>query len=195
MISFKHKFIFVHAGRTGGSSFERIAGAQLTTDNRTQGLGNTDFDEKHKDFQYYKWYYPDEFTSFFKFTIVRNPFDRLVSAWKWQTIVVKNLKLATLKAFIEARPEASKYSEKFKLDDISVFDSIKQFDYIGRFEDLINTYNHLCEKLNIPIGTISHTNRTCFGEYQKYYDEETIQLVRQKFSVDLELFGYDFDYQ
>lgn len=192
MISFQHKFIFVHAGRTGGSSFERIAGAPLTDDVRTKGLGNTDFAEKHKDFEYYKKFYPEEFSSFFKFTIVRNPYDRIVSAWKWQTVVAKNCKLFTLKEFIEARPESSKYSVKFKLEGISVSESITQFDYIGRFEDLVNTYNYLGEKLNIGMDSILHTNMTGIREYQKYYDEDTILLVKNKFQLDLELFGYDF---
>ena len=194
MISYQYKFIFVHAGRTGGSSFERIAGTPITDDARTEGLGNTDFDEKHKGFEYYKQHYPAEFTAFFKFTIVRNPYDRLVSAWKWQTAVVKNQKLSTLKDFIEARPDASKYSEKFKLEGLSVFESIKKFDYIGRFEDLISTYYHLSKKLNIQMDAIPHTNRTGLGEYQKYYDEDTIDLVRKKYSIDLELFGYGYNY-
>jgi hypothetical protein len=192
MISFEHKFIFVHVGRTGGSSFERIAGTPITDDARTKRFGNTDFDEKHKNFEYYKQHYPDEFTTFFKCTIVRNPYDRLVSAWKWQTAVVKNYKLLTLKDFIEARPDASKYSEKFKLEGLSVSESIKQFNYIGRFEDLINTYYLLGEKLNIQMDAIPHTNRTGIGEYQKYYNEDTIDLVKKKYSIDLELFGYNF---
>lgn len=193
MISFQNNFIFVHAGRTGGSSLERLAGVELTTDNRTMHLGNTDFYEKHKDFQYYRENYPKEFSSFFKFTIVRNPFDRIVSAWKWQTVIVKNNNTSTLKEFIKNRPASSKYSEKFKLEGYSIFDAINQFDYIGRFEDIITTYDYICKALNIKAINMPHTNKTSFTQYQDYYDDETIEMVRENFQIDLELFGYEFD--
>jgi chondroitin 4-sulfotransferase 11 len=193
MISMKYRFIFVHVGRTGGSSFERIAGIEPTLDIRTAHLGNTDFEEKHKKFEYYKENYPAEFNTFFKFTFVRNPFDRLVSAWKWQTVIVKVSKAASLKEFIEERPESSSFSEIFKLKGFTIYDSINQFDFIGRFENLAQDYEFLCERLKIKNINIPHTNKTSFGAYQNYYDDDTIELVRNKFKLDLELFGYDFD--
>jgi hypothetical protein len=69
MISHKYQFIFVHAGRTGGTSFERAAGQDITQDERTKHLGNTDFNGKHHGFDFYQKKYPSEFSSFFKFTI------------------------------------------------------------------------------------------------------------------------------
>lgn len=194
MISHHYRFIFVHAGRTGGSSFERLAGSGITGDVRTKHLGNTDFPEKHMDFQYFKTNYPEEFLSYFKFTLVRNPFDRLVSAWIWRTQVVKDLKPQTLREFIEARPDSTKFSEKFKLHDLSLQDSIRQFDYIGRYETFTNTIDYLSGKLGIPVMEIPHSNDTHSGRYQDYYDPETIELVRQKYRLDIELFGYDFQF-
>jgi hypothetical protein len=193
MISDHYRFIFVHAGRTGGSSFERLAGIGITSDVRTKHLDNTDFPEKHKDFQYYQTTYPKEFLAYFKFTIVRNPFDRLVSAWIWRTKVVKDIKPQTLSEFIEARHDSTKFSEKFKLRDLSLQDSIRQFDYIGRYENLTNTINYLSGKLGILVTEIPHSNNTHSGRYQDYYDPETIALVRQKYRLDIELFGYEFD--
>jgi chondroitin 4-sulfotransferase 11 len=192
MISHEYRFIFVHAGRTGGSSLERMAGIGTTADERTRHLGNTDFFEKHKDFQYFKTKYPSEFVDYFKFTLVRNPFDRLVSAWLWRTTVVKDIPLMTLKDFIESRPAYTRFSEKFKLDGLSIRDSIRLFDYIGRYEDLSASLKYLQEKLKLPGMAIPHVNQTHMQGYQEYYDPETIAVVREKFGEDLELFGYDF---
>lgn len=72
-------------GERGGSSLERAAGLEITSDKRTKHLGNTDFPEKHKGFNFYLLGYPIEFETYFNFTIVRNPFERLVSAWLWRT--------------------------------------------------------------------------------------------------------------
>jgi len=192
MISHKHRFIFVHAGRTGGTSFERIAGQDVTNDERTKHLGNTDFDGKHLGFQYYQRAFPSEFKTFFKFTIVRNPFDRLVSQWFWRTTVIKDHQGMSLKEFILTRHESSKYSEKFKLSGFSINDSLKQFDYIGRFEDLHNTYRYLLEKLNIQQTDMVYSNKTIHNNYQDYYTAETIDIVNVKYGLDLELFDYKF---
>lgn len=192
MISHEYRFIFVHAGRTGGSSFERMAGIGPTGDTRTIHLGNTDFDEKHVGFQYYRSNYPEEFLSYFKFTIVRNPFDRLVSAWLWQTRVVGNLPPMSLREFIASRPPSHTYAEKFKLDGLTLPESISRFDYIGRFEELITAYRYLISKLNLKNVDIPHTNQTPPGHYQNYYDGDTIMLVKEKYKLDIELFGYDF---
>jgi len=193
MISNEYGFIFVHVGRTGGSSFERIAGISITSDHRTMHLGNTDFSEKHKSFQYYKTNYPDKFLSYFKFTIVRNPFDRLVSSWIWLTQIVKILPSMSLKEFIESRPTSQTFYDKFKLDGLSIHDSISNFDYIGRFENIQETYNYLCKRFNILNKLVPHTNKTGYGEYQNYYDNCTIDLVNKKYRLDLDLFGYEFN--
>jgi hypothetical protein len=192
MISHKYKFIFVHAGRTGGSSFERMAEIGVTADKRSRHMGNTDFPEKHEDFQYYRDTYHEEFASYFKFTIVRNPFDRVVSAWLWRTQVVKDIRPCTLKQFVLTRPRSSTYAAKYSLAGYSLRESVRQFDYIGRFEDLSGTYQYLCKKLGVPCAAIPHTNQTSFERHWDYYDQDTLELVQNLYREDIELFDYRF---
>jgi hypothetical protein len=192
MISHRYKFIFVHAARTGGSSFERVVGKEITRDDRTKHLGNTDFEDKHFDFEFYKTQYPLEFYPYFKFTIVRNPYDRLVSAWKWRTEIVGDFTGLSLAEYTKARSVASKYSAKFKLEGMTIRESIALFDYTGRFEDIENTYKYLFDKLNISCLEIPHTNKTNRTAYRDYYDHESIELVRHHYQADLDLFNYDF---
>jgi len=192
MISHTHQFIFVHVPRTGGSSFELAVGQATASDSKTRLLGNTDFPEKHKGFEYYHTNYPIEFGNYYKFTIVRNPFDRIVSQWFWRTTVIKDLEGMRLKEFIISRPDSSLYYKKFKLSGFSIQDSLKQFDYIGRFEDLNNTYKFLFEKLHIQQNNKICSNRTIHNNYHEYYNEETIDIVNDKYNLDLELFDYKF---
>jgi chondroitin 4-sulfotransferase 11 len=192
MISHKYKFIFVHVGRTGGSTFERLADVDLTSDEKTRRLGNTDFREKHESFQYYRRRYPKEFASYFKFTIVRNPFERVVSSWFWLTRVIKGMTPCTLKEFIRWRPADSTFAAKYALSGYSLEDSLKQFDYIGRFEDLPRPYEELCNKLGVPWKSMPHTNQTAMETYWNFYDPETISLVHQMYGEDLALFDYAF---
>lgn len=197
MICHDRRFIFVHAGRTGGSSIERAAGVGRTTDPRTRDLGNTDFAEKHASFQHYRQTYPAEFNDYYRFTFVRNPFDRLVSAWVWRTQVVRDLPPMPLAGFIETRGPGWSFCEKFRLEGMSLEQSVATFDFIGRFERLAEGLQHLQRRLGIPCfpddgSGPTHVNRTVRPRYQDAYDDATIALVRRHFAGDLELFGYDF---
>jgi hypothetical protein len=191
MISHTHRFIFVHVGRTGGSTIERMAGIPLTGDPRTQQLGNTDFADKHAGLQHYYSAYPEQFRSYFKFTIVRNPFDRLHSAWHWRTRVVRDLCGMSLRDFIDSRPSGYALVERFAVEGMSITDSVGLFDHIARFEKLAEEYGFLIARLGLPPVPPPHTNRTGAGDYRDAYDPHTIELVRRKFGRDLELFGYD----
>lgn len=193
MISHERRFIFVHAGRTGGSSFERLAGVPLTSDGRTRSLGNTDFPEKHVGFEHYRTRYPTEFGSYFKFTIVRNPFERLHSSWTWRTRVVRDLPPMRLRDFIASRPSGYAFSERFQLAGMSIEQSIATFDHVARFERLADEYRFLQRRLGLPEAEPGHSNRTGRAGYQADYDPEAVALVRERFGRDLELFGYDFE--
>lgn len=191
MISHTHQFIFVHLSRTGGSSLERAAGVALTTDPRTRNMGNTDFADKHQTLQYYHDAYPEEFRTFFKFTIVRNPFDRLVSAWLWRTRFVCDMQ-CNLEEFICTRPEKWTYTSRLSLKGMSPLKAIRVLDFVGRFEDIAETYSYVCSQLRIKRSAVTHTNRTLAEDYRRYYTPSMIDIVNDRYRQDLELFGYQF---
>ena len=62
----RYRCFFIHIPRTGGNSI-----ASTILDGRTA----------HTPYFVYQRAYPDEFDEFFKFCFVRNPWDRLVSAY------------------------------------------------------------------------------------------------------------------
>ena len=73
MINHEHKFIFIHVPRTGGSSIEDQF-------NYREGR------EKNKHWTLYDWQNhldKEVFNEYFKFTFVRNPWDRMVSLLKY----------------------------------------------------------------------------------------------------------------
>ena len=95
MISHKHRFIFVHIGRTGGTSVERALAKytsyevddfdrlsfrfkhqhilDLMAQQKSGDCSNLDFGRRGSK----KW-----MNDYFKFTFVRNPWDRCVSRWR-----------------------------------------------------------------------------------------------------------------
>ena len=69
MINHKHKFIFIHINKCGGTSIDKVFSGKF---------------RGHKKAFDYKKLNPKEFENYFKFTFVRNPWDRVVSFYHYQ---------------------------------------------------------------------------------------------------------------
>jgi len=123
MISHEHRFIFVQFGRAGGSSLERMAGAQLAADLPTRVRGNTESPEKHWPFERDRQRHPEESGSYFKCTIVRNPFERPDSSWISRIEAVGDLRGMSLRQFIESRPPNYGLVAKFRLEGMKIEES------------------------------------------------------------------------
>ena len=76
----KHKIIFIHIPKTGGTSIEK----SLNISNIKNGYGIKD----NKAVQHFTWYnyqkhINDKFNAYYKFTIVRNPYEKVLSDYFW----------------------------------------------------------------------------------------------------------------
>jgi len=191
MVSDKHKCIFIHIIKTGGTSIEQYIGGNIPPG-------------KHKFAKRYKEYLGDKkWDKYFKFTFVRNPWDKMISQYFYiQRCKEENYNL-TFREFIlsfESCPE----SEYIESNGIAVKYNPIQLpwilddngnclvDYIGRFENLQEDFNVVCNKIGIPQQQLPHVNKTKHKHYTEYYDDETREIVAVKFAKDIELFGYKF---
>ncbi len=155
-------------------------------------------------------YSKQEFESYFKFTFVRNPWDRLFSAFRFlkrggmtdKDRAWANTQLAPYDTFddfvrrwVTAKNVASwqhfKPQHRFLLDPAGRL----QIDYVGRFETLEQDFCHIAERLGIE-RTIAHHNRTdgpSATDYRSFYTDETRRIVADVYRRDIELFDYRFD--
>ncbi|WP_346861017.1 sulfotransferase family 2 domain-containing protein [uncultured Draconibacterium sp.] len=183
------KIIFIHINKTAGTSIAKSIGLPFkmhyTCKEIIDIVNKKDWDEAYK------------------FTVVRNPWDRVVSHYKYR--------LKTNQTGLGAQPISFKdwirhtYSEE---KNPKYYNNPKMFqqqiewikDYnnnvcvnkIIRFENIENEYNFFAEQIGIS-NRLPHLNKTKHEDYKKYYDDETISIIQNWFRDDIELWGYTFE--
>jgi len=140
----------------------------------------------------------------FKFSIVRNPFDWVVSWYFYR----KSNSIPRGKAnpnctdgieFKEwlVNPESTAYNEKGIGLTMSQLDTIQgnekiSLDFVGKYENLQEDFNTICDKIGIPRQELLHKNKSKHKHYTEYYDDVTREIVAKKYAKDIEYFGYKF---
>jgi len=180
LINHKKKFIFVHIQKTAGSSITNA----LKNDKKT--LRTCQQHTFLKDCYHNKEY--------FKFSFVRNPWDRLVS-W-YNHINFDNSKnfseFLTLKNVIIDFGMKKSISTN-QLDYISDNDGNILTNYIGRFENVNEDILEIGKKIGYDDFTIPHINKFPHKDYRTYYTDKDIELVQEMYKRDIDYFGYKFD--
>ena len=192
MISDKHKFIFIHITKTGGTSIQKLFQGKLKT---------------HKFAKNYKKLIGDEkWNNYFKFAFVRNPWDKMVSQYFFIQKKHKGNYELTFREFIlgfESFCQGNGFSQG-NGEDISVeFNPVQLpwildddgnclVDFIGKFENFQKDFDLVCDKIGVPQRQLPHKNKSKHKNYTEYYDEETRAIVAKQFAKDIEYFDYKF---
>jgi hypothetical protein len=204
VISFKNKFIFIHIPKTGGTSLELTLEDSSCICKRNQWsstpqgfnapLNHLGIDQLREG----NFIPPNEVDDFFKFAFVRNSWDRVISECfcshiqaifkDCQNIEDKIVKVCSLSQkgygnhcksqlyFIQTSPTGS----------IGV-------DHIGRFENLQQDFDIICDQISIPTQTLPYPHKTKRKHYSEYYTTLTKELVGEKYKDEIEYFGYEFE--
>jgi hypothetical protein len=202
MISFQKRFLFVHIPKTAGNSIQSIlrdySEDELVALRDEQdgierfGLRNPKYKiKKHSTLAEYKAALGEvQFGDLYKFTCVRNPWDRMVSYYFTPT---QNTAWER-KKFRKAIVKALSVADYLRLDKVEE-DPFGNVDYVMRFEKLADDFRTVCGTLGISPTTLPRYNRSNREHYSKYYDDELRELVRTRFAAEIERFGYIFERQ
>ena len=201
MLSFHKRFLFVHIPKTAGNSIQSVlryySEDELVALRKEQdgierfGLRNPKYKiKKHSKLSEYRDALGDEqFRNLYKFTCVRNPWDRMVSYYFTPT---QNTETWNRKKFRGIISKALSVADYLRLTE-NEQDPFANVDYIMRFENLADDFRAVCGRLGISPPTLPQYNRSNRKHYSKYYDDELRELVRSRFAAEIERFGYTFE--
>lgn len=200
MINHKDKWIFIHVPKCAGISVE-IA---LNKNPYVQWDQHNKIWVQHATAEQVKRIYCKNYDEYFSFSFVRNPWNRAVSDYFWmmRTEFIKG----SLKDYLLLRGSFDQPKFKYppknhhtrhdhfltQCDFLLDKDGEPMVNFIGRFENLQKDFDVICSKIGIPPIKLPHENRTSHRHYAEYYDDETRQIVAEKYAKDIEYFGYEF---
>ena len=206
MISHKHTSFFVCIPKTGTTSAQSVL-AQF-------GFRRLSHSKKHLRYSEY-----EDVKNYFSFTFVRNPWARLVSQYRfsmryinvWKSILglnlaelgftgyIRNIVGAGLSFSNHLHPRDNSYGGDDDWGLLQFLDAApakRNFsngvDFVGKLENFQEDFNIVCDKLGIPHQILPHRNKTKHKHYTEYYDDETKEIVAEKYAEDIEYFGYEF---
>lgn len=219
LISHRHRFIYTKTVKTAGTSVEiyfeeacippgsdivRGHGiAETVTEAGVIGYRGVDPGES-------RWYNhlpasnirelvgPEIWDSYFKFCVIRNPFDKLVSLW-WAIISSDERYADIVRDFSSIRTEFSNWCagaapnavdrDKYMIDGQVVMDSFI------RYELLLSDLERVCGRVAYPfrpeqLGQYKSGLRVNARPSVEYYDAQAAKAVHEAFGWELDYFGY-----
>lgn len=208
----KIKTVFVHIPKTAGTSI-------VDTLYDINGHDTSEYFDKHESvsdiMSYLNWI---KFYDYTKFTVVRNPYDRLVSWFHYYRSFWLNREHGERPCSEKCISEFMKgnfndwvaklkpYHDSTCQTDVAcpfhiispqyryLIDSHERImlDFIIRYENLNEDWGLVSRALKIEHRNLPVSNKTEHKHYSEYYNESSISKVERIYKKDLDLFKYSF---
>lgn len=227
MICRDYNCLFVHIPKTGGQSIEQFFMNLLhldwdkdrTTLHLQRNDDTTQGTEKlahlsAAEYVDYGYVSRQEFSEFFKFSFVRNPWSRILSEYRYRNYFHH----LSFRDFVLNKMPKPGWDDKYRhvmpqYDMLYDQQGNLMVDFVGRFETLQQDFDRVCEHLGITDSLLPHRNRSdkksrdlkrkirnylfMNGENQRrgvaeFYDDETKAAVAEYYRRDITTFGFEF---
>lgn len=224
IISHTHRYIFIKSEKTAGTSVEAALSRHCTADDVVTPLGDYWFNRDdrgdwiHKSMnaegfgqhdpaaEIKKKVAPEVWTSYFKFSITRNPWDRVVSNFSWESRNKPALKPVRRWYHRLGIPyhefrETARLFHRFVAGEWTTNDRFYLIgdelcvDFVMRYERLGEDLAEMCGRVGLPRVELPHLKsgmREGGRSYADYYDDASRAIVAARHRNDIRLFGYEF---
>ena len=157
--------------------------------------------------------FPRRWNDYLKFTVVRNPWDRFVSAYVYATTkesywhgeskgLHPDYRLLSASSFVECCEIARHNRNLLKHESwypqyhwlVRDAGECRQImvDQVLFYENLEVDFAMLSDRLGLESPVIPYINASQHSGYRGYYNDHTRSVVAELYAADIELFGYDF---
>ena len=140
---------------------------------------------------------PEQYASYYKFTIVRNPWAR---AYSWFRNVLRDRihqEKENVGAGLSLTDFLREYAGHGMLQPqtywIKNFRGELDLDFIGRFETLTEDYGKIARSLDLKQTRLPHKMKGEGKDYRQFFDNEAFDIVNSVYKEEIELFDYTFD--
>jgi hypothetical protein len=191
----ENEVIFVHVPKAAGTSVSRSLFGSL-------GGGHTKMSE------YQVVFSPSELRRYFKFTFVRNPWDRLHSAYHFLRnggASQRDREFArTLEDFGSFDEFVCRWVNEKNVETFVHFEPQNRFiclpgrrkpavDFVGRFENLAEDYEAIRARV-ASAQPLLHVNKTDDRpDFREEYSDKARAIVARVYRRDIEMLGYAFE--
>ena len=148
---------------------------------------------------------PLKYRRYFVFAFVRNPYDRLVSAYEFLLRGGKNepdrrFRDRVLSAYASFADLVKYGLGRREVDEkyhfmpqsrflVSPWGSI-MVDYVGRFERMEADFATIARRMGLDVR-LPHSNKSTRGRWEDYYTEELRSIVYRHYKADFDLLAYE----
>lgn len=183
------KCIFIHIPKCGGTSI-----AYALTGRESRHIRWKDYRDQNR----------QKFERYFKFAFVRNPWDRLASAFEFlkgggmnevdSRFADEHLsEYKTFDVFIKEGLNREHVSEWIHFKEQSWFISDRsgrvKVDFLGRLETIEEDFEFVCRRIGCE-NILPNLNRGKRSNYKEMYTQETWEIVRRHYEKDVALLNY-----
>jgi Sulfotransferase family len=207
MISEKFKTVFIHIPKCAGQSVETVflSKTGLTWETRSPLLLRYNHDPRlgperlahlyAEEYVRLGYISLSDFNSYFKFSIVRNPWERLVSVYKYR-FANTGLSFFEFVRFYFPKEGMSDYRRHLEPQWKFVCDANKSviIDKLIRMENLQQEIESLFLKIFNERIVLPKINQSLNStDYRRFYDDRTARFVEEFYKDDIKLFSYTFE--
>ncbi len=139
---------------------------------------------------------PEVWSGYFKFAIVRNPWERFLSYCvfthrdgDWFTRDPRGTMARVLDDPAHRQRIVFQPQHRFICDA----DGQPMVDFVGRQETLQESYDAICARIGLPTAELQRINATTHGPWRDYFDDGLREQVAALYAQDIKAFGYAFD--